>query len=148
VYKGTYTLSGKDELFIQVSNSLKILHPLLPLEFSDELHLLPAEIKLNPNASQEEKTKALKDKQLEDKANFKQIKNSLSKKFPKIKIFRHNLVNSEIEDSIVMQILTNFNFENKTTERFFDFIFSPEIKNVGVSLVGKKAKKEGFIILA
>ena len=103
---------------------------------------------LKKNASPEEKAKAMKEKQNEDKANFKKIKNSLGMKYPKIKIFRHNMVNNDVEDSIVMQILTNFNFENKTNERFFDFIFGSDVKFVGVSLNGKKAKKEGFIILA
>lgn len=149
IYKGTYTLSGKDELFIQVSNSLKTLDPLPPLKFAEELYLLPAESKVNnKNATPEEKAKALKDKQLEDKANFKKIKTSLADKFPKIKIFRHNMMNNDVEDSIIMQILTNFNMENKTNERFFDYIFNEQVHSIGVSLLGKKAKKEGFIILA
>lgn len=148
IYKGTYTLSGKDELFIQVSNSLKTLDPLPPLKYSEDLYLLPAETKLNKNATPEEKQRALKEKQSEDKANFKKIKSLLAVKFPKIKIFRHNMMNNDVEDSIVMQILTNFNGENKTNERFFDYIFNEQINNIGVSLSGKKAKKEGFIILA
>lgn len=150
IYKGTYTLSGKDELFIQVSNSLKQLDPLPPMKFAEELYLLPAEsnLKNGKNATAEEKAKALKEKQMEDKANFKKIKNSLADKFPKIKIFRHNMMNNDVEDSIVMQILTNFNMENKTNERFFDYIFNEQINHIGVSLTGKKAKKEGFIILA
>jgi hypothetical protein len=149
IYKGTYTLSGKDELFIQVSNSLKTLDPLPPLKFVEELYLLPAESKLkNKNATAEEKAKAQKEKQVEDKANFKKLKSSLGEKFQKIKIFRHNMMNNDVEDSIVMQILTNFNGENKTNERFFDYIFNENIEYIGVSLAGKKAKKEGFIILA
>jgi hypothetical protein len=149
IYKGTYTLSVKDELFIQVSNSLKTLDPLPPLKFVEELYLLPADSNLkNKNATAEEKAKAQKEKQIEDKANFKKLKSSFGEKFPKIKIFRHNMMNNDVEDSIVMQILTNFNGENKTNERFFDFIFNENINYIGVSLAGKKAKKEGFIILA
>lgn len=148
IYKNAYSLSGKDDLFIQVSNTLKTLDPLSPLEFSEDLYILPAVRNLAKDAKPEEKAKALKEKQIEDKANFKKIKISLADKFPKIKIFRHNMINSDIEDSIIMQILTNFNFENKTNERFFDYIFNNEIKSIGVSLLGKKAKKEGFIILA
>lgn len=148
IYKGIYSLSGRDELFIQVSNTLKTLDPFIPLEFSEDLYIQPTEKYKKKNASEEEKAKALTEKQIEDKANFKKIKLSLADKFPKIKIFRHNMINNDAEDSIVMQILTNFNYENKSCERFFDYIFNNEIKTIGVSLCVKKAKKEGFIILA
>ena len=148
IYKGIYSLSGKEELFIQVSNTLKTLDSYNPLEFSQDLYILPAEKILKKNASVEEKEKALKEKQLEDKNNFKKIKLNLANKFHKIKIFRHNMINNDIDDSIIMQILTNFNYENNTKERFFDYIFSNEIKFIGISLSGKKAKKEGYILLA
>lgn len=147
IYKNLYCISGKEELFIQVSNVLKTLDALNPLEFSDELALEPDNVKNRKPVDAQDKLALQKEKEADYKQRVKNIKEKVGKTFQKIEILSHT-TNEEIEDSIIMQIISNFNaVKNSKVKRPFDLIFGSEFKNIGVQLIGSK-KMNGQIIFA
>lgn len=149
-YKGIYCIAGKEELFIQVSNTLKTLNPMEPLEYSSDLILDPE----NPNIKKiikgltdQEKSAIHKQKEADYKERLKSLKEKLSRKYQKIEALTHT-TNENYEDSIIMQILSNFNIEkNPKAKRPFDIIFGEQFKYVGLSMTGNK-KLTGNIIFA
>ena len=147
IYKNLYCIAGKEELFIQVSNVLKTLDPLDALEFSDELILEPENVKNRKPANDQDKLALLKEKDVDYKFRVKNLKEKLSRKFQKFEFLTHT-TNEDIEDSIIMQIISNFNVEkNSKVKRPFDIIFGEHFKCVGVNMSGTK-KMTGTIIFA
>jgi len=148
-YKGIYCISGKEELFIQVSNVLKTLDSLDPLELSEELALEPENVKNRKTTTPQEKLALQKEKDADYRQRSKNLKDKLNKKYKKIEIITHT-TNENIEDSIIMQILSNFNADrNSKVKRPFDLIFSPNFKYIGIQMIpNNKGKFNGQIILA
>lgn len=147
IYKNLYCISGKEELFIQVSNVLKTLEPLNPLEFTEELALEPENVKNRKPVDAQDKLALQKEKEADYKQRVKNLKEKVSRSFQKIEILSHT-TNEEIEDSIIMQIISNFNADkNSKVKRPFDLIFGAQFKNIGVQLNGSK-KMNGQIIFA
>lgn len=147
IYKNLYRISGKDELFIQVSNVLKTLDSLEPLEFSEELALECENVKNRKPIDDQDKIALQKEKEADYKQRVKNLKEKIARTFQKIEILSHT-TNEEIEDSIIMQIISNFNSDkNSKVKRPFDLIFGSQFKNIGVQLTGSK-KINGQIIFA
>jgi len=147
IYKNLYCISGKDELFIQVSNVLKTLDSLEPLEFSEELALEHENVKNRKPIDAQDKLALQKEKEADYKQRFKNLKEKVARTFQKIEILSHT-TNEEIEDSIIMQIISNFNSDKSSkVKRPFDLIFGSQFKNIGVQLTGSK-KINGQIIFA
>ena len=67
IYKDNYCISGKEELFMKVSNFLRNFSPLEPLELSDELILEPEIVRKTKPSNDEEKAALQKEKE----ANYK-----------------------------------------------------------------------------
>ena len=147
IYKNLYCINGKEELFIQVSNVLKTLDALEPLEFSEELALEPENVKNRKPVDAQDKLALQKEKEADYKQRVKNLKEKLGRSYQKIEILSHTS-NQEIEDSIIMQIISNFNAEkNSKIKRPFDLIFGSLFKKIGVQLNGGK-KLNGQIIFA
>jgi len=147
IYKNLYCISGSEELFIQVSNVLKTLDPLEPFQFSEELVLEPENDTNRKPLNEQDKLILQKEKDAETKKRFKNLKEKLKSKFKNIEILSHT-TNQDIEDSIIMQIVSNFNADkNSRAKRPFDIIFGEQFKFVGMQLTGKK-KMNGHIIFA
>jgi len=145
IYKNLYCINGKEELFIQVSNVLKTLDPLEPLEFSDEMALEPENVKNRKTVDAQDRLALQKEKEADYKQRVRNMKAKLGRTFQKIEILSHT-TNDEVEDSIVMQIISNFNAEKYSkVKKPFDLIFGSQFKNIGVQLIGGK-KMNGQII--
>lgn len=129
---------------------LRALTPLQPLEFSAELVLEPEDptLIITKDLSEQEKMAINKKKEASYKLRLKNLKEKISRNFEKIEALTHT-TNENIEDSILMQILSNFNNEkiNSKVKRPFDIIFGETFRFVGVSMAGKK-KLTGNIIFA
>lgn len=124
---------------------LKTLDALEPLQFSEELALEPENIKNRKTLDAQDKLALQKEKEADYKQRVKNMKEKVGKAFQKIEILSHT-TNEEIEDSIIMQIISNFNAEkNSKVKRPFDLIFGAQFKSVGVQLTGSK-KRNGQII--
>jgi hypothetical protein len=147
LYKNLYCISGNEELFIQVSNVLKTLDSLEPLEFSEELILEPENVRNRKPINEQDKLALQKEKEADYKLRFRNLKEKINKKYQKIEILTHT-TNEEIRDSVIMQIITNFNVgKNSKVKRPFDMIFGSQFKKIGVQLSGSK-KMNGYIIFA
>ena len=147
IYKNLYCISGSEELFIQVANVLKTLSPLEPLEFCEELVLEPENVTNRKPVSQEDKLALQKERDADTKKRFRNLKEKFKGKYSNIEILSH-ATNEEIEDAIVMQIVSNFNAgKNTKAKRPFDIILGEQYKYVGVQLSGNK-KMNGYIIFA
>ena len=147
LYKGIYCINGKDELFLKVSDQLRLLNPMDPLEYRKDL-----EIEIKPQiplkgATNEEKKRIQKENEDDIRIKYKKLKEENSGKYQKYEILTHTM-NENIFDSIIMQIVSNFNEEkNPKIRKPFDIIFNKDLKYIGVSLVGKK-KLSGNLIFA
>jgi len=148
IFKNLYCISGKDELFMQVSNELKNFKPLAPLQFAEELVLEPENVKPRKTTNDQDKKEYSKEKEMDLKLRVKNLKDKLHEKYQKIEVLAHT-TNEDIEDSIIMQIISNFNVEknNSKIKRPFDIIFNEKFTNIGVQLKGNK-KMNGNIIFA
>ena len=147
IYKDNYCISGKEELFMKVSNFLRNFSPLEPLELSDELILEPEIVRKTKPSNDEEKAALQKEKEANYKFRLKNLRERLSGKLRKIEALTHT-TNENVVDSIIIQIISNFNIEKTSkAKRPFDMIFSSEFKYIGVSLIGNK-KMTGNIIFA
>lgn len=147
IYKNLYCISGSEELFIQVANVLKTLDSLEPLEFSDELVLEPENVTNRKPLNEQDKLALQKEREADTKKRFKNLKDKLKGRFSNIEILSHT-TNEEIEDAIIMQIVSNFNADkNSRAKRPFDIIFGQQFKYIGVQLSGNK-KMNGHIIFA
>jgi len=147
IYKNNYCIGGNEELFIQVSNVLKTLDPLDPLDFSEELILEPENVRNRKPVDEQDKLALQKEKEADYKLRFKNLKEKLNKKYQKIEILSHT-TNEDVRDSIIMQIISNFNVsKGSKVKRPFDIIFGSQFKNIGVQLNGNK-KMNGYIIFA
>jgi len=146
-YKNVYCISGKEELFVQVSNVLKNMDSQAPLMFSEELALEPENVKNRKPVDMQDKLALQKEKDADYRQRVKNLKEKLNQQFNKIEILSHT-TNEEIEDSIIMQIISNFNLEkNSKIKRPFDMFFGEQYKFIGVQLSGNK-KMTGNIIFA
>ena len=118
-----------------------------PLEFSEELALEHENVKNRKPIDAQDKLALQKEKEADYKQRFKNLKEKVARTFQKIEILSHT-TNEEIEDSIIMQIISNFNSDKSSkVKRPFDLIFGSQFKNIGVQLTGSK-KINGQIIFA
>lgn len=147
LYKGLYYINGKEELFLKVSDQLRALAPMGGLEYRKTL-----EIEIDPKvpakgANNEEKKKIQKENEDDIKAKYKKLKELNGSIYKKYEILPHTM-NENIIDSIIMQIVSNFDDNrNPKIKRPFDIIFNRDLEYIGISLVGKK-KLSGSIIFA
>ncbi len=147
IYKNLYCISGSEELFIQVANVLKTLDPLEPLNFTEELVLEPENVSDRKPLNEHDKLSLQKERDADTKKRFKNLKEKFKGKYSNVEILSHT-TNKEIEDAIIMQIVSNFNAEkNSRSKRPFDIIFGQKFKHVGVQLTGNK-KMNGHLIFA
>lgn len=147
LYKGIYCINGKDELFLKVSDALRSLIPMDPLAYKKDLEIEIKQIPSTKGLSNEEKKKIQRENDEDIKNKYKILKETHKNLYKKFEILPHTM-NENIIDSIIMQIVSNFN-ENKTVKvkRPFDIIFNKDFKYIGLSLIGKK-KMSGSIIFA
>lgn len=147
IYKKTYSISGSEELFIQVANVLKTLDPLEPLEFSEELVLEPENFTNRKPLNEEDKVALQKERDADTRKRYKNLKEKFKGKYSNIEILSH-ATNEEIEDAIIMQIVSNFNAgKNTKAKRPLDIIFGQQYRYLGVQLSGEK-KMNGHLIFA
>lgn len=145
LYKGLYCLSGKEELFREVSDTLRNLSPLYPFEYRKNLEIEIKQASIIKTLSEQEKKKIIKENEEDIKNKYKQLKLINASEYKRFEILTHTM-NENILDSIIMQIVSNFKEQKSTkSKRPFDIIFNKELKFVGISLTGKK-KYTGCII--
>lgn len=147
LYKGLYCLNGKDELFLKVSDKLREYNQLEPFEYRTNLEIEVKPLVFMKNTTPEDKRKMQKENDADIKAKYKKIKEMNDGIYKRYEILSHTM-NENIIDSIIMQIVSNFNEErNPKIKRPFDIIFDKDLKYIGISLNGKK-KLSGNIIFA
>ncbi len=147
LYKGVYCITGKDELFLKVGDSLRTLKSMGPLEYRKELELEIKESTKIKGLSNEEKKQLQKENEGDIKNKYKKLKEIHENNYKKFEILPHAM-NENIIDSLIMQIVSNFDENNNVkVKRPFDIIFNREFKYIGLSLIGKK-KMSGVVIFA